>query len=466
MNNLKIYNSISNKKEIFIPIDKNNIRVYACGPTVYNYAHIGNARMAVVFDTIVKLLRYAFPKVTYVSNITDIDDKIIQRSLEEKKTCEDISETYLKIYNAEMKKLNVDLPDFQPKATEYVDSMIEKIKYLESKGYAYNRDGHILFSVSSFPKYGILSKRSKEKQIAGSRVAVESYKINPEDFVLWKPSKKNEPGWNSPWGFGRPGWHTECFAMASDILKTPFDIHGGGLDLKFPHHDNEIAQSCCFQNTKDNFSSYAKYWMHNGFVTINEKKMSKSLGNIMLLKDYLKIYNGEILRFALLSTHYRSPLIWTENLMVQSKNILDKFYQALSRLESIEIKNDDLMLPTELERCFFDDLNISNAFVYLNKMIRKKENFETDNNKKNLKRILMTVSQILGIFKISPNNWNNNKANISDMDIKKIENLIQKRNLAREQKNFILADDLRKKLINLGVEIQDGPDGVKWKWLN
>jgi cysteinyl-tRNA synthetase len=275
MNNLKIYNSISNKKETFIPVDKNNIRVYACGPTVYNYAHIGNARMAVVFDTVVKLLRYAFPNVTYVSNITDIDDKIIQKSLEEKKTCKQVSETYLEIYNSEMKKLNVDLPDYQPKATDYVESMINKIEYLENEGFAYSKDGHILFSVSSFPKYGMLSKRSKEKQIAGSRVAVESYKKNPEDFVLWKPSKKNEPGWNSPWGFGRPGWHTECFAMASDILKTPFDIHGGGLDLKFPHHDNEIAQSCCFQNTKDDFSSYARYWMHNGFVTIEEKKNVK-----------------------------------------------------------------------------------------------------------------------------------------------------------------------------------------------
>ncbi len=466
MNDLKIYNSISNKKETFIPIDKNNIRVYACGPTVYNYAHIGNARMAVVFDTIVKLLRYVFPKVTYVSNITDIDDKIIKRSLEEKKTCEEISETYLRIYNSEMKKLNVDVPDFQPKATEYVDSMIEKIKHLENQGFAYYKDGHILFSVSSFPKYGILSKRSKEKQIAGSRVSVESYKINPEDFVLWKPSKKNEPGWNSPWGFGRPGWHTECFAMASDILKTPFDIHGGGLDLKFPHHDNEIAQSCCFQNKKDDFSSYARYWMHNGFVTIDEKKMSKSLGNIVLLKDYLEVYNGEVIRFALLSAHYRSPLVWTESLINQSKNILDNFYKVLRKLEDIKIHSYDLILPKELEVCFFDDLNISNAFVYLNKIIRNKENFKTDKNKKNLKKILMTVGNILGIFNHNSKEWFNEKIKISDIKMKTIEDLIRKRNLARENKNFSLADDIRKELINLGVEIQDSPEGVKWKWLN
>ena len=363
MNKIKIYNSLSNKKEDFVPIDKDNVRIYACGPTVYNYAHIGNARMAVVFDTIVKLLRYSFPKVTYVSNITDIDDKIIQRSIKENKTCEEVSQKYLDIYNTEMKRLNVDAPDFQPKATEYVKSMIEKINYLENKGFAYKKDGHILFSVSSFPKYGMLSKRTKEKQIAGSRVAIENYKKKPEDFVLWKPSKENEPAWNSPWGKGRPGWHTECFAMASDILKTPFDIHGGGLDLKFPHHDNEIAQSCCFQNKKSDLKSYAKYWMHNGFVTIDEKKMSKSLGNIVLLKDYLKIYDGEVIRLALLSAHYRSPLVWKESLIKQSKNILDKYYETMQKLEDIKVNVNNFMLPMELEECFYDDLNISKVFA-------------------------------------------------------------------------------------------------------
>ena len=466
MNKIKVYNSLSNKKEDFVPIDKDNVRIYACGPTVYNYAHIGNARMAVVFDTIVKLLRYSFPKVTYVSNITDIDDKIIHKSIKENKTCEEVSKKYLEIYNTEMKRLNVDAPDFQPKATEYVKSMIEKINYLENKGFAYKKDGHILFSVSSFPKYGMLSKRTKEKQIAGSRVAIENYKKNPEDFVLWKPSKENEPAWNSPWGKGRPGWHTECFAMASDILKTPFDIHGGGLDLKFPHHDNEIAQSCCFQNKKSDLKSYAKYWMHNGFVTIDEKKMSKSLGNIVLLKDYLKIYDGEVIRLALLSAHYRSPLVWKESLIKQSKNILDKYYETMQKLEDIKVNVNNFMLPKELEECFYDDLNISKVFAYLNKVIKMKENFITDESKKNLKRILMTVSNILGIFKKNPNNWFEKKINTNDRNIRFIEDLIQERNFARDNKNFNLADDIRKKLASLGVEIQDGPDGVKWKWLN
>ncbi len=399
MSNLKIFNSLTNKKEPFIPIDKSNVRIYACGPTVYNYAHIGNARMSVVFDTVVKFLRYLFPKVTYVSNITDIDDKIIKRSFEENKSCEEISTFYLNIYNNEMRQLNVDKPDFQPKATDYVDSMISKIKSLEDQGNAYLSQKHLLFSVKDFPKYGILSKRNKEQQIAGSRIEIASYKKNPEDFVLWKPSNNNEPGWDSPWGIGRPGWHTECFAMASDLLKTPFDIHGGGLDLKFPHHDNEIAQGCCFQQKKNDESSYAKYWMHNGFVTFKDKKMSKSLGNIILLKDYLKKYNGEIIRLSLLSSHYRSPLIWTERLILQSIKTLNKFYKVLLELENVNLDEGKKKLPDEIEKYFFDDFNLAKVFAYLNFII-KNNSF----NKNEIKTTLLTVGKILGIFKCDPNN--------------------------------------------------------------
>ncbi|MEC8100343.1 MAG: cysteine--tRNA ligase, partial [Pseudomonadota bacterium] len=389
MRKLFIFNSLTNKKEVFVPIDKSNIRVYACGPTVYNYAHIGNARMSVVFDTIVKLLRYAYPKVTYVSNIKYIDDKIIKRSLQEKKTCDEISNTYLKIYNYEMEKLNVNIPDHQPRATEYVDSMIKKIGALLEEGYAYLNDKHVLFSVNNFPRYGALSKRIKKEQIAGIRVDKASYKKNSEDFVLWKPSKKNEPGWNSPWGTGRPGWHTECFAMASDLLKTPFDIHGGGLDLKFPHHDNEIAQGCCFNNKKNDIQSYAKYWMHNGFVTFQNNKMSKSLGNIILLKDYLEKYNGEIIRLALLTSHYRSPLVWSESLITQSKNILDKFYNLLRQLQELDVEVTEKKLPGELEECLFDDLNIAKVLAYLNSIAKDKKSFINNKSKKNLKTTLL-----------------------------------------------------------------------------
>lgn len=465
MNSLKIFNSLTNKKEVFKPIDKNNIRVYACGPTVYNYAHIGNARMAVVFDTIVRILRYIFPKVTYVSNITDIDDKIIKRSLEEKKTCEEISTTYLKIYNSEMKKLNVDSPDCQPKATDYVDSMIRKIKLLQEDGYAYFNNDHLLFSVKDFPKYGVLSKRNKEQQIAGSRIKIASYKQNPEDFILWKPSKKNEPGWDSPWGIGRPGWHTECFAMASDLLGTPFDIHGGGLDLKFPHHDNEIAQGCCFLKKTNDIQSYAKYWMHNGFVTFEEKKMSKSLGNIILLKDYLETYNGEIIRLALLSSHYRSPLVWSKSLIIQSKNILDKFYKILKQLEDVEIEDQNKKLPDELEQYFFDDLNLAKVFAYLNTIIKNKDNYVNNKNKEKIKIILLNVGSLLGILKQNPDSWLRKEQNNNQKDIQLIKGLIEKRNLARMQKNFNLADEIRKKLLDLGVEVKDSQDGVKWNWI-
>ena len=255
MYNFKIYDSLQNKKVTFEPIDKKNIRIYSCGPTVYDYSHIGNARMAVVFDTLVRLLKVIYPKVTYVSNITDIDDKIIERSIAEKISIETITDKYAKIYNNDMQMLNVLMPDYQPRATSYVKDMIKSIKVLIERNYAYYSDKHVLFDVSSYPKYGILSSRSQEEQIAGSRVEIADYKKNAGDFVLWKPSKDNEPSWESPWGVGRPGWHTECFVMSKEILGTPFDIHGGGLDLKFPHHENELAQSCCFHNEIKNENS-------------------------------------------------------------------------------------------------------------------------------------------------------------------------------------------------------------------
>ncbi len=353
---MKIYNTLTGKKEDFIPIDKNHVKIYACGPTVYNYAHIGNARMAVVFDTLVRVLRHSYSKVTYVSNITDIDDKIIDASNESGISIEEITKKFTDIYNSDMSKLEVQAPDFQPKATEYIDEMIELISDLVKKGHAYVKNDHVLFHVPSYENYGMLSKRNREEQIAGSRVEVAPFKQDPADFVLWKPSIGNQPGWESPWGYGRPGWHTECSAMSEKTLGLPFDIHGGGRDLTFPHHENEIAQSCCSSADINNPTSYVKYWMHNGFVTVNGEKMSKSLNNITLVKDLSDKYHGEVIRLALLSSHYRQSLDWNEKVIHQAKKLLDKLYRIKLDLDEIkhsgnEINIDDFISP------MLDDIN-------------------------------------------------------------------------------------------------------------
>ncbi len=453
---LKIFNSLTNKKEEFIPIDSSNIRLYVCGPTVYDYAHIGNARMAVVFDFLVRLLRTCYPKVTYVSNITDIDDKIIIRSIKEDVPYLDITKKFTQIYNEDMDKLNVMKPDLQPRASEYVEKMIVKIEELLKKKVAYHNDGHILFDVSSFPKYGLLSNRSKEEQIPGSRIKVEKYKNNPEDFVLWKPSVEKEPGWKSPWGYGRPGWHTECFVMSEEILKTPFDIHGGGLDLKFPHHENEIAQSCCFSNNLENINSYARYWVHNGFVNIDKEKMSKSKGNIRLVKDYLKSYDGEIIRLALLSSHYRSPLNWSKKILEQSKNVLNKFYIFLRDTENLKINdNDDINIDTELKEALLDDLNLAKAFSHLNKIIANRKNLKDSKENIIIRKNIKGFGKILGIFQKSPKDWFKRNEKYSNIKDKNIKEMIEKRNKARNEKNYKLADDIRRQLEDMGLEIKD-----------
>ena len=328
MSIFKIHNTLGNKKEAFIPIDKNHIRIYACGPTVYNYAHIGNARMAVVCDLLARFLRKIYPKVTYVSNITDIDDKIINASLETNTPINELTAKYEKIYNENMSELGVLGPDIQPRATDHIKEMIELIDKLVNQNNAYVADNHVLFDVSSYENYGLLSGRNKEDQIAGSRVEVADYKNNSGDFVLWKPSNEDQPGWDSPWGRGRPGWHIECSAMSEKTLSLPFDIHGGGVDLTFPHHENEIAQSCAAHKFKDP-KEYAKYWIHNGFVTMDGEKMSKSLGNIFLVNDLIKKYPGETLRLALISTHYRQPLNWNSKIIDQAQKNLDRIYRVL-----------------------------------------------------------------------------------------------------------------------------------------
>ena len=448
-----LFNTLSGKKEILKPSDPQHVKIYACGPTVYNYAHIGNARMAVVFDTFVRTLRFIFPKVTYVSNITDIDDKIIEAAVEQNVEISVITKKFTKIYNEDMAKLNVLAPDVQPKATEYIPEMIDLIKELIEKDFAYEKDGHVLFHVPTYENYGKLSNRIKDEQIAGSRVDVADFKKDPADFVLWKPSTGVQPGWESPWGIGRPGWHTECSAMSEKTLGLPLDIHGGGRDLIFPHHENEIAQSCCTAAENSNPESYAKYWMHNGFVTIDGEKMSKSLGNIILVNELTQKYHGEVIRLALLSTHYRQALDWNDNVIHQAKKLLDKLYSLLNELndvkESKEPDNDSIEI-------LLDDLNTPGLMANINKLIKNAESL-VEEDKPNLKSNLLLIGKLMGI--LEDKSYNQISSEFKD----KVDNLIEDRSNAKKKRDFELADKIRSELIDLGVEINDSPEGTTWK---
>ena len=450
----QLFNTLSGNKERLEAIDPKHLKIYACGPTVYNYAHIGNARMAVVFDTLVRTLRVIYPKVTYVSNITDIDDKIIEAAKEQNVEITSITEKYTKIYNDDMLKLNVLAPDIQPKATEYIPEMIELIVELIEKDFAYEKEGHVLFHVPTYQNYGKLSKRNRDEQIAGSRVEIAPFKKDPADFVLWKPSTNEQPGWESPWGIGRPGWHTECSAMSKKTLGLPFDIHGGGRDLIFPHHENEIAQSCCTSASIDEPDSYAKYWMHNGFVTINGEKMAKSLGNIILVKDLAENYHGEVIRLALLSSHYRQGLDWNEKVIHQANKLINKLYEIKDDLDGITIsdKNENNLDAISI---LMDDLNTPGLITELNNIV--KEYNSSDSDKEKIKSRLGLISSVLGILEDETFN------EISEEFKNKINEMVLKRSKAKNNKDFETADAIRDQLLELGVEINDSSDGTEWK---
>jgi cysteinyl-tRNA synthetase len=456
---IKIYNSFSGNKEAFVPINKDHVKIYVCGPTVYNYAHIGNARPAVVFDTFVRFLRSQFSKITHVSNITDIDDKIIAAALEKDLPISQITEKYTDIYNADLNTLGVHAPDFQPKATEFIPEMIELIKVLIDRGHAYEKEGHVLFHVLSFENYGCLSKRNRDEQIAGSRVEVAPFKKDAADFVLWKPSSDVQPGWDSPWGFGRPGWHLECSVMSEKTLGLPFDIHGGGRDLVFPHHENEIAQSCCASGIKNDPSSYAKYWMHNGFVTVNGEKMSKSLNNITLIKDLTDSYKGEVIRLTLLSSHYRQGLDWNESIIHQSEKLLDKLYKILSD-EGINSAPTSSNFDEDILEALADDLNTPKVISVLNSLA-KKYSQDSGINKKDIAESIKTSGNLIGILNEDPVRWFERDS--KDLDIELIESLMQQRDQAKSNKDYAKADSIRDELVSLGVEILDSQDGSSWK---
>ena len=450
-----LFNTLSGNKEKLEAIDPKHLKIYACGPTVYNYAHIGNARMAVVFDTLVRTLRMIYPKVTYVSNITDIDDKIIDAAMEQNVEITSLTEKYTQIYNEDMSKLNVLQPDIQPKATEYISEMIDLIAELIEKDFAYEKEGHVLFHVPTYQNYGKLSNRNREEQIAGSRVEVAPFKKDPADFVLWKPSTDEQPGWDSPWGVGRPGWHTECSAMSKKTLGLPFDVHGGGRDLIFPHHENEIAQSCCSSANVNEPDSYAKYWMHNGFVTIKGEKMSKSLGNIILTKDLTSEYHGEVIRLALLSTHYRQGLDWNDSIIHQSKKLLDKLYKIYFDLSEIGASEDDNSFS--IIDSLLDDLNTPALISNLNKLV-KDYSKDKDTNHVLIKTKLNIIGSALGILQ----DENYNHISISEELQVKIKKLLSQRVIAKEKKDFSHADKIRDELRELGVEIKDSKEGTSW----
>lgn len=450
---LALYNSLTRTKEQFTPIDPAHVRVYACGPTVYNYAHIGNARMAVAFDLLARTLRTLYPKVTYVSNITDIDDKIIDAARDTGVRIDDITEKFARIYNEDMAALGVQAPDIQPLATTHVGAMIALIELLISEKKAYEKEGHVLFHVPSYEAYGKLSGRSRDDQIAGARVEVAPYKKDPADFVLWKPSIADQPGWDSPWGRGRPGWHIECSAMAEQHLGLPFDIHGGGADLKFPHHENEIAQSCAAHNLAP--EDFAKTWVHNGFVTVGGEKMSKSLGNFLLAHDLLKDWPGEAIRLTLLSAHYRQPLDWSEDKLRQSKKLLDKLYAKLAQMEGMTPAKI-AMPPEAIMTALRDDLNTPQVIAELNVMLK-------DENSPQLKAELLSLGKLLGILNENPAEWLDGQSAVDAPDTAVIKGLLEARKAAKAARDFGKADAIRDELQAMGIAIEDSAEGTKWR---
>ena len=461
MARLRLYNSLTNKKEDFLPIDPDHVRVYTCGPTVYNYAHIGNARPPLVSDILVKILRYLYPRVTYVSNITDIDDKIINAALDQDISIGELTKKYEKIYNDNLKELGINPPDLQPRATDHIAEMIKQIEALIDNGHAYEAEGHVLFSVDTFPSYGSLSGRDKEEQIAGSRVEVAPYKKDPTDFVLWKPSNKDQPGWDSSWGFGRPGWHLECSAMSEKTLGVPFDIHSGGQDLIFPHHENELAQCCGVHSKTDDIASYAKYWIHNGMLKFDGDKMSKSLGNIRFINDLVHDHKGETLRLVLLSTHYRQPLNWSPKTIQQAQKTLDRLYRILKKVD-VSINKHKTEPSKNIIEALCDDLNTPEALGQLNILINSIQDAD-EAQKKEIMPTIYSSARMLGILQHDPDSWLGYSKVDDGKDTEKIEQMIEERNNCRNNKNFEQADKIRDELKSMGIDIEDTPDGTIWR---
>ena len=455
---IRLYNTLSREKQEFEPLDPSRVTMYVCGPTVYNYAHIGNARPAVIFDLLQRLLEQYYEKVIYARNITDVDDKINAAAAELGVPIAEISSKYADAYHADMAAIGVQLPDIEPRATDHIEQMISMIQRLLEAGHAYEAEGHVLFDVESFDQYGALSGRDIREMLAGSRVEVAPFKRNPGDFVLWKPSVEPQPGWDSPWGWGRPGWHLECSVMAETHLGETIDIHGGGQDLVFPHHENERAQSMCSHGGR----AFARYWMHNGFVTVEKRKMSKSLGNTLVVHELLKNHPGEALRYLLLSAHYRQPLDWSDQELERARRTLDRLYGVLRTAS-------DRFGPFQANECpgegflkaLSDDLNTPEALAEFNRTAKELARAETREAAQAAAGELLAAANLIGLLQSPPDAWFG--ADAEDPESAAIEALIEQRKQARSDRDFAAADALRDELTTMGIVLEDADGVTRWR---
>ena len=466
---MKIFNTLSGRKEEFIPLEAGKVKMYVCGPTVYNYIHIGNARPLIIFDTLRRYMEYRGMKVTFVQNFTDVDDKMINRAKEEGTTVKELGDRFIAEYFKDAQALGVHEATIHPKATENIDAIIDVIKKLEENGYAYNVDGDVYFATKKFKEYGKLSKQPLEDLEAGARIDVNEHKKDAMDFALWKKQKEeSEIAWESPWGMGRPGWHIECSAMVNKYLGETIDIHAGGQDLIFPHHENEVAQSECA-----NGKPFANYWMHNGYINIDNKKMSKSLGNFFTARDIIEKYDGETVRFFMLSAHYRNPVNFSDTLMEQSKSALERVYTCIDNLEFLKENSEEKTL-TDTEKEFLskldsfkekfigamdDDLNTADAIAAIFDIVYASNTaLSGENSREVIEKTIALIRElgnVLGLFQ---------KSNEKSIDAE-IEKMIEQRNKAREEKDWATADAIRDKLKEMNIVLKDTPLGVKWSYI-
>ncbi|MBB3227180.1 cysteinyl-tRNA synthetase [Luteibacter sp. Sphag1AF] len=453
---ISLYNTLTRRTEAFSPQDPDRVTMYVCGPTVYSYIHIGNARPPVVFDVLARLLRRHYPNVVYARNITDVDDKINAAAHAKGVPISEITDRFASAYREDMAGLGVAPPDIEPHATDHIAQIIDMIGRLLASGHAYAAEGHVLFDVASYAQYGQLSGRDPDELLAGARVEVAPYKKNPGDFVLWKPSDDTTPGWESPWGRGRPGWHIECSAMSEAHLGETIDIHAGGVDLTFPHHENEIAQSTCAHGGK----VFARYWLHNGMLTFDGRKMSKSVGNVLQLHELLRQHPAEALRLMLLRGHYRQPLDWSDSAMTQSVRTLDGWYGVLRDMADVEVGT--LPVPTVVEEALCDDLNTPQALAEISQLADAARQASGPDARREAKAALLGGAALLGLLQQNPEAWFKQASDGSEVDADAIEALLEERRQARANRDFARSDAIRDELKARGILIEDGAQGTRW----